>query len=356
MNGGWMMINKRLYGIGTLLILVGICQADEKVLINAVWDSGERANSTFSKMENTWGGKGKWDQATGVITSTRRSNKIACKGISSDTAIDFSMIGEDSLVLTARVVSRPRLMFGNGIFIGFQNGEGGDGTMLWNNNQPSFGLVISGGDYNGVYHVAPGGKGPQTSEVKLEKGFQGTDFGVASEESVCDGFSVVITINKEGWNFVIKGLEMVGSGSAITGGSGTWADVDVDGKGVNWDDLTASSTMHAALSSQGNGGEFTIGQMTVVQQHSGKFKSFPLPVITAIRRVGNTMEVDATNLVSGIKYQLVRSIEDTITVEVVGEPIIPNSDTKTFVDSAPSETQAYYQVRVVRTVNPIKKH
>lgn len=342
-----MIANKKLCGMGALLVLVGICQADEKVLIDAVWDGGMRVNSTFSKMDNGRDGKGKWDQVTGVITSTQRSDKMGCRGISSDTMIDFSTIGEDSLVLTAKVVSRSGLTYGNGIFIGFQNGKGGGSTMLWNNNQPSFGLVISGRDYNGVYHVAPGGKGPQTGGIELKNGFQGTDFGIASEESVRDGFSVVITINKEGWSFVITGLEKVGSGAAITGGSGTWADVDVGGTGVNWDDLTASSTMHAALSSQGNDGEFTIGQMTVVQQNAESSKSFPLPVITAIRRAGSTMEVDATNLVSGIKYQLVRSIEGTITVEVVEGPIIPNSDTKTFVDSAPSEIRAYYQVRVL---------
>jgi hypothetical protein len=306
-------------------------------LIDADWSSGTQTpgSDTFSKIDNGRGGGGTWDQTTGVITQA--AENYSAVGMSSDTLIDFTAVGTDKLVLTATIATRTGgALNANGIFIGFQNGEGGDGGNLWNNNGPSFGLVINGNTRGPLNEVAPGGY--------VSAGFQTTNVfnTIASQASIDSGFTVVLSVDSAGWNFTITGLEADADGAAITGGSGVWADIPE----IGWSDLVASSSMHAAISSQGNAGVVTLARMSVTQGTDAPEPVDP-PVVIAIRHLGTTVEVDATNLVSSVEYQLVRSADlasGSIT-NVVDGPLTPGSDTKTFMDPAPLDGAAFYRVQ-----------
>ena len=225
----------------------------QNTLIDASFDGvANDTNNTFQIISNTQGnGSGaSWNQTTGLITQGTTTASTA--GAVSTTPID---VPADSVVLTAVVQAGSGSISHNGIFIGFQQAAGGadTGGDLWNNQAPSFGLVINGTNNRSPnLTVAPGGNEPTNGS------FQDTSpsFGVTTNASINDGFTVTMTITSAGWEFNIIGLETSGS-VAITGGSGTWSDLPFD-----FSDF--SNAMRVAVTAQGAGGTLDLASITVL--------------------------------------------------------------------------------------------
>ncbi|MBN8459881.1 MAG: sulfatase-like hydrolase/transferase [Verrucomicrobia bacterium] len=214
----------------------------QTTLIDATFDGvSNDTNPNFQIISNTLadGSGASWNQSTGYVNRGTATNSTA--GAVSVTTLDIAALGSDSLVLTAEVQAASGPLSSNGLFIGFQEADGGAGALneLWNNLGPSFGLVIDGGSRGGPYVVAPGGFGTAAFQ-------RSSAFGTTTQSSVNDGFKVVMTINSSGWNFEITGLQ-TSAATAITGGSGTWASVP-----FSFSNFT--SGMRVAFTTQGNGG------------------------------------------------------------------------------------------------------
>jgi arylsulfatase A len=216
----------------------------QTTLINATFDGvSNDTNPGFQIISNTQanGSGASWNQVTGLVNRGTATSSTA--GAVSTTTIDIPSIdGDGTIVLTVNVESASGSLAANGMFIGFQQADGGPdaGGELWNNASPSFGLVIDGGNRLGQYTVAPGGN---TSTV----GFQDSPaFGITTSASINDGFTVTLTVSSAGWQFALTGLQDSG-GAAISGGSGTWSDVP-----FAFSNFT--SGMRAAFTTQGNGG------------------------------------------------------------------------------------------------------
>nr|MCU0781589.1 sulfatase-like hydrolase/transferase [Akkermansiaceae bacterium] len=244
----------------------------QTTLINASFDGvSNDTNPAFQIISNTQanGSGASWNQATGTMNRGTANSSTA--GAVSTTTIDIPAIGSDgSVVLTVHIESASGELGANGMFIGFQQADGGPdaGGELWNNASPSFGLVIDGGNRLGQYAVAPGGN---TSTV----GFQDSPaFGIATLASINDGFTVTLTVSSAGWQFALTGLQTSG-GAAISGGSGTWSDVP-----FAFSHFT--SGMRAAFTTQGNGGGSLDLASVLVMRNTGSEPPPPPPPNTGL--------------------------------------------------------------------------
>ena len=234
------------------LFLISIAHA-QKTLIDATFDGIENdSNNAFSIITNAPSDSsgGSWNQETGFVNRGSANNSTA--GAVSVTPVDIPSFGISPIILSVDVDSLTGTVGANGIFIGFQAGDGGadEGGDLWNNLAPAFGVVIDGGNRLGARAIAPGGN-------RFTGTFQdGPAFGTSTLAALNDGFTVTLILSNTRWQFVITGLETTG-GTAITGGSGTWADVPFD-----YEDFT--NQMYVAFTTQGNsGGSIDIARVTV---------------------------------------------------------------------------------------------
>lgn len=258
-----------------LLCHLVITSAAQSTLIDASFDGVVNdTNSGFQVISNVAadGSGASWNQSTGLVNRGTASTSTA--GAVSTTTIDIAALGDKSVILTAVVEAANGTLGSNGIFIGFQQADGGAGaqTELWNNIGPSFGLVIDGGNRGGPYVVAPGGFGSSA--------FQDTPaFGTTTSASINDGFTVVLTISSSGWQFGISGLQNA-SGGAITGGSGSWTDVPFAFSSY-------SSGMRVAFTTQGSGGGALDLARVSVTQSSGTVPPDPDPVTTFVDSDGD---------------------------------------------------------------------
>ena len=234
------------------LLLVGCALAGsthaQVTLIDATFDGvANDTNNTFRIISNSPadGSGASWDQATGFVNRGTAGNSTA--GAVSATTIDSPALGGSPVILTVEVGAAAGGINANGIFVGFQEADGGanEGGELWNNLGPSFGLVIDGGNRLGAYAVAPGGN--TDTGGTSGSGFQDSPaFGTTTSVSINDGFKVTLTVDASGWRIELAGLQTSG-GAAITGGAGTWDDVP-----FGFSDFT--SGMRVAFTSQGSGG------------------------------------------------------------------------------------------------------
>ena len=225
------------------LILLGQTVLAQTTLLENSFDGvANDTNPGFQIISNSpaHGSGASWNQVTGAVNRGTASSSTA--GAVSISTLEIPPLGEDgSLVITFVVDAAGGPLSANGMFVGLQQADGGadEGSELWNNTGPSFGLVVDGGSRLGQYSVAPGGFG--------DAAFQhGPAYGVTTEASLNDGFSVTITLAASGWEFEITGLE-TSANSPIAGGSGTWDDIP-----LSLEDLTTD--MRAAFSTQGSGG------------------------------------------------------------------------------------------------------
>ncbi|MEP4077266.1 sulfatase-like hydrolase/transferase [Haloferula sp.] len=215
----------------------------QTTLIDSSFDgSANDINGTFSIISNTQanGSGASWNQATGFVN--RGTTNASTAGAVSTTTIDIPSLGSAPVILTVDYESASGFLGANGLFVGFQEADGGAnaGGELWNNLAPSFGLVIDGGNRLGTYVVAPGGRSGTGA-------FQDSPaFGTTTLASLTDGFTVTLAVDASGWEFTLTGLQTAAA-AAISGGSGTWADLAFD-----FSDFT--SGMRVAFTTQGNGG------------------------------------------------------------------------------------------------------
>jgi len=240
--------------IGSLLLapLFGVVNA-QSPLMDASFDGlNNDINNTFGIITNTPANNsgGSWNQTTGFVNRGSANNSTA--GAVSVSTIDIRGLASDPIILTVDVESLTGSLGANGLFIGYQEADGGanQGGDLWSNQAPSFGIVIDGTNRLGARVVAPGGRSSSGA-------FQdGPAFGTASLATLNDGFTVTLTVSNVGWSFAITGLETAG-GTPITGGSGTWGDVP-----FAFEDFT--NQMRVAFATQGNsGGSIDIANIIV---------------------------------------------------------------------------------------------
>ncbi|MBK1833263.1 hypothetical protein [Roseibacillus ishigakijimensis] len=187
-----------------------------QVLIDATFDGIDNdLNAAFNVIDNGRSSPG-WNAETGLID--RGAAVSATAGIVSESTVDFTLLGENALRLEVVVDGGSGVIGANGIFVGFQEADGGtdSGSELWNNLAPSFGLVIDGGKFRALWGVSSGGR----DSIGV---FTDPNYGVATAESVNDGFTVLLFIDTEGYLIEIEGLE-TGEGVAITGGDGIWGE------------------------------------------------------------------------------------------------------------------------------------
>ena len=118
----------------------------------------------------------------------------------------------------------------------------------------AFGLVIDGDNRGERREVAPGGN---TGSVVFR---DSASFGIATLESMNDGFIVVMRVDAEGFTFTITGLEDA-SGAAITGGSGTFAENTFD-----FEDFT--SDMRVGVIGQQGGQDGTIDLTSILLEQN----------------------------------------------------------------------------------------
>ena len=201
---------RHLLAAGLSIFASGLLSAQS--IIDVTFPDGTGTNALFEEIDNgLGGGTGTWTQATGVLYSTTANNSTT--GAASRETIDFTTLGSDSLTLTVEATSRTGTNVANGMFIGFQQrNSGGAGTDLWNNNPPSFGLLIPGTASGGLVQdrVSVGGNGGN-DRYQVAPGY-----GVVTAASLGDGFTMTLTVSSTGWELSLTGLQD-GSGTAITG-------------------------------------------------------------------------------------------------------------------------------------------
>lgn len=225
-------------------------------LIDVSFPDGTGTNPTFLEIDNgLGGGTSSWTQSTGVLFSNTTNNSSV--GAASDTTIDFAALGSDRLTLRVDVASRTGSNVANGMFIGFQQrNNGGVGADLWNNNPPSFGLLIPGDASGGlVFNRVSVGGNAGSGRYQVAPGY-----GVATAASIADGFSMTLNVDSTGWNLALTGLEDA-SATAITGGSGTWG---VDGIN-NWSDFNNEMRVGFSYQTNAAGGDLNLSRITLTQ-------------------------------------------------------------------------------------------
>jgi len=231
-------------------------------LIDVTFPGGTGTNPTFNGFSNNVG-TNSWTQSTGVL-STSTSNNSTMAAISAN-ATDFTSLGSDSLVMTTRVTSADGTLAANGNFIGFQQSSG-----LWNNDQPSFGLIIGGSaSVGGLLNVGVGGL------ASVGGKYIGVNYGTTTAGSMSSGFDVILTLSSSGWDVAITGLEDSG-GAAITGGSGTWGGAIGEFSDFNNDMRVGTSYQTSAAA-----GDLTLSQITLTQ-----VAAVPEPSSTALLGLG----------------------------------------------------------------------
>jgi hypothetical protein len=250
----------------TFLLSAGLSHG-ATTLIDVTFPTGTGTNPNFSEIDNAvGGGTSTWTQATGVLATNATAN--AAVGAASDTTVDFTALGGDSLVLTVVVSSVTGTKIANGLFIGFQQrNNGGDGTDLWNNGAPSFGVVIPGTAANN-----PGYAGGGASLVLNRVAMGGSDpsnpgryqflpdFGTATNASIADGFSMTLTINSLGWDVSLTGLEDA-TATAITGGSGAWGSGGIN----DWAEFNTTMRVGTSYQTAAGGGNYTLASINLTQ-------------------------------------------------------------------------------------------
>ena len=230
-----------------LLSLATTTAAQIPLIKSSFDDLANDVNSGFGILSNSQANSSgaAWNPATGLIN--RGSAAYSSTGVVSDSTIDFPSRDGSPVILTVKVDAASGPIQSNGIFVGFQTAPGGANAPgnLWNNHGPAFGLVIDGGNRLGSMVVAPGGNGNQGETTG--SGFQSLPaFGATSIDSIQDGFTVELTVDHDGWRFILDGLQNQ-VGGLIVGGAGKWAELPFDfGKMI--------TAMRVAVVTQGNGG------------------------------------------------------------------------------------------------------
>jgi hypothetical protein len=240
------------------------------ILIDVNFPDGTGTNPNFLEIDNGVGDN-TWTQATGVFSSSTSNNSSI--GAASETVIDFSTLGGEKLVLTANVSSVSGTLVANGMFVGFQRRiNGGIGSDLWNNLATSFGMVIPGSAAvgNGVRHVGIGGNAGTGR-------YQAFDYGIASAASIQDGFDVTLSVDINGWDLAIAGLE-ADDATPIVGGSGTW-----DTGGINaWGAFDADMRVGSSFQTTAGAGDLTFSRITLEQVAVPEPSSIALAGIAAL--------------------------------------------------------------------------
>ena len=251
------------------LLLSSITLSQAQTLIDVSFPEGTGTNPTFLEIDNGVGDN-VWTQETGVLLSATSNNSTA--GAASDTTIDFTTLGTDSLTLSMEVASVSGGIIANGIFMGFQRRiNDGVGSDLWNNLPVSFGLVMPGSAAvaNGVRVVGIGGNAGTGR-------YQGSNYGVATLASIQDGFGMVLVVNSAGWELTLTGLEDLDANS-ITGGSGAW---EVDG--INsWSGFLNDMRVGASYQTPAAGGELTFSSINLTSGLAGG--GSPLEILYLVR-------------------------------------------------------------------------
>lgn len=223
-------------------------------IIDANFPDGTGTNPLFLEIDNAVGSN-TWTQGTGVLGSSTANNSSI--GAASDTTIDFATLGSDRLILTMSVASVTGTIQANGIFLGFQRrNNNGTGSDLWNNLGTAFGVVIPGASsvLGGVRNVGIGGNAGSGR-------YQTTTEGVATVESLQDGFDITITIDSSGWDVAIAGLETAAGLNDITGGSGVWG-----AGGVNaFADFDSDLRVGGSYQTTAAAGDLTFSSITLEQ-------------------------------------------------------------------------------------------
>lgn len=224
----------------TVLSLVCVAALHaQTTVIDVTYDGiANDTNEVFGFISNTpaFNGGATFDPVTGVIDRSASANATA--GVVSSTLVDFTVMETNLVVLTVEVDGATGNLVANGLFIGFQEADGGDnaGGELWNNAGPSFGMVI-----DGVTKQVTLGGNPGTGK------FLDPDlFGITTMAAVQDGFTCRLSLNADGWKCEVTGLAEA-DGSPIAGSSGSWYDT-----GILYEDF--ASGMRVGIVTQGSGG------------------------------------------------------------------------------------------------------
>ncbi|MGJ8725865.1 MAG: cadherin-like beta sandwich domain-containing protein [Roseibacillus sp.] len=234
----------------------GIRRGPKTYLVDVNYDGIENeVNPVFSVISNGAGNNGgaAWDQQSGLLTKGTNSNSVS--GLVATSSLDIVGLGNETLEARFVLESLTGPIAWNGLFIGFQNEQGGPGTggKLWNNTGPSFGLNIHGGRIAPARTVVISGNQDTTSSFDSYVHAVPT-YGIADAASIGDGFEVTIRVSTSGWAFEIAGL-LDTSLAPITGSSGTWAEVP-----FQFSDFTSS--MRLACEVQGAGGQIQVDRIS----------------------------------------------------------------------------------------------
>jgi hypothetical protein len=265
-------------GLLVCTFLVTSDRGQAQTIIDVTFPDGTGTNPTFLEIDNDLGGgTSTWTQSTGILSGNTTANSSI--GAASETTVDFGALGDKSLVLTMEVASVTGSVIANGMFIGFQQRNmAGAGADLWNNNAPSFGVVIPGNAANNpgyagsgaplvLRRVAMGGSDPSNpSRYQFLP-----DFGVATAASIADGFGVTLTVHSGGWEVAITGLEDAAA-TAITGGTGAWGSGGIN----DWGEFNDEMRVGVSYQTGTSGGDLVISSITLVNGAPSPDKPFQI--------------------------------------------------------------------------------
>ena len=215
-----------------------------QVVIDATFDGvANDSNNTFNLIANSpQGDQASFDPVTGIIN--RGPTNFSNAGIVSVGSFDVANLGASELSVRVEVDGGVGDIDANGIFIGLHSPD-----TLWNiAGGIAFGLVIDGDNRGARREVAPGGNNGTVFRDT-------TGFGIATLESLNDGFTVVMNIDTEGFSFSLTGLEDE-DGNLITGGAGTWATNTFD-----FEDFTGDMRVGVISQQGGQDGEIDLASI-----------------------------------------------------------------------------------------------
>ena len=254
--------------LSSLLLSTAVAHGST-TLIDVTFPTGTGTNPTFTEIDNGLGSSS-WTQATGVLSTGGGVTNTSVGAVSAQTA-DFTVLGADSFVLEVSVASTSfSILNANGMFVGFQDSNASDGTGLWNNHSPSFGLWL-GGTAGGVAQREVSFGGNAGAGRHQEVGY-----GVATLPSISDGFDVTLTIDSAGWDLTLDGL-LDADGGAITGGSGTWASTD-----YSFGDFTADMHVGTSVQTPASDGDVVLDRVTLNQVSIPEPSSFLLGALASL--------------------------------------------------------------------------
>jgi hypothetical protein len=203
-----------------------------ETLIDATFDGvANDTNDSFSLLTNspaiTSGAS--WDPVPGLINRSTAANSTA--GVVTDTTVDFTILGSGFVTLTLVSEGGGGSLVANGMFIGLLQGDGGtDGTELWNNLGPAFGLVINGTTTGrlGPLGVGPGGR--TAAGVTFQNG---PSYGATSAASINDGLTNLEEYHRgTDPNVADVDLDDLNDGREVAAGTNPF-DPDSDDDGLN---------------------------------------------------------------------------------------------------------------------------